>query len=102
MLAAGLSGLYSLLPRKLIIDSPDWFRFAADDVYELKELTNFMNSLEFCNAISQICHPSIRTQLTHYIYQAFLVPVMGPGILQVSIPSKCISNCKNLLFKKKL
>lgn len=83
VLAAGLSGLYSLLPRKLSVQCVDWFRFAADDVYEVKELTNFMNSLEFCNVVIQVCHPSIRDQLFDYIYQGFLVPVMGPALLQV-------------------
>ncbi|XKL64668.1 hypothetical protein PGB90_004754 [Kerria lacca] len=82
VLAAGLNGLYSLLPRKLTIESPDWFRFAADDVYEMKELTNFMNSLEFCNVVIQVCHPNIKIQLFDYIYQGFLVPVMGPALLQ--------------------
>ncbi|XP_065201341.1 FHIP family protein AGAP011705 isoform X2 [Planococcus citri] len=82
VLAAGLNGLYSLLPRKLNVESPDWFRFAADDVYEMKELTNFMNSLEFCNVVIQVCHPSIKAQLYDYIYQGFLVPVMGPALVQ--------------------
>lgn len=82
-MAAGLNGLYSLLPRKLNVESPDWFRFAADDVYEMKELTNFMNSLEFCNVVVQVCHPTIRTQLYDYIYQGFLVPVVGPALIQV-------------------
>ncbi|KAK7604799.1 hypothetical protein V9T40_005985 [Parthenolecanium corni] len=82
VLAAGLNGLYSLLPRKLSITSPDWYRFAADDVYEMKELTNFMNSLEFCNVVIQVCHPRIKAQLFDYIYQGFLVPVIGPALLQ--------------------
>ena len=83
VLAAGLSGLYSLLPRKLSTQNVDWFRFAADDVYEIKELTNFMNSLEFCNVVIQVCHPSIQEQLFEYIYQGFLVRVMGPALFQV-------------------
>lgn len=85
VLAAGLNGLYSLLPRKLAITSPDWYRFAADDVYEMKELTNFMNSLEFCNVVIQVCHPRIKAQLFDYIYQGFLVPVIGPALLQVCL-----------------
>lgn len=83
MLATGLSGLYSLLPRKLTIEAEDWHRFTPDDVNELPELAAFMNSLEFCNAVVQVAHPLIRAQLLEFLYRGFLVPVMGPALLQV-------------------
>ncbi|KAG8224162.1 hypothetical protein J437_LFUL005546 [Ladona fulva] len=80
----GLSGLYSLLPRKLVIEMDDWHRFTTDDVNELNELNMFMNLLEFCNAIALVAHPKVKTQLLKYLYQGFLVPVMGPALLQVN------------------
>ncbi|XP_046395520.1 FHF complex subunit HOOK interacting protein 1B isoform X2 [Ischnura elegans] len=82
-LASGLCGLYSRLPRKLNIEVDDWHRLTTDDVNELDELNMFMNSLEFCNAIALAAHPKVKAQLLKYLYQGFLVPVMGPALLQV-------------------
>ncbi|CAH1723738.1 unnamed protein product [Chironomus riparius] len=82
VLVTGLCGLYSSLPNSIDIQSIDWFRITADDVNEMPELTLFMNSLEFCNAVVQVAHPLIREQLLDFLYQGFLVPVLGPAILQ--------------------
>ncbi|XP_066998841.2 FHIP family protein GJ17503 isoform X2 [Anabrus simplex] len=82
VLATGLSGLYSLLPRKLDIETEDWHRLTPDDVNDINELTMFMNSLEFCNAVVQVAHPVVKNQMLEFLYQGFLVPVMGPALLQ--------------------
>jgi hypothetical protein len=84
VLVTGLCGLYSSLPNSIEIQSHDWFRITADDVNEMPELTLFMNSLEFCNAVVQVAHPLIRDQLLDFLYQGFLIPVLGPALLQVS------------------
>lgn len=83
MLATGLSGLYSLLPRKLEIETEDWYLLTPDDVNDISELSVFMNSLEFCNAVVQVAHPVVKRQMLEFLYQGFLVPVMGPALLQV-------------------
>jgi hypothetical protein len=83
VLAAGLSGLYSALPRELGVETEDWFRLTPDDVNEIHGLTIFMNSLEFCNAVVQVAHPVVKRQMLDFLYQGFLVPVMGPALLQV-------------------
>lgn len=85
VLATGLSGLYSLLPRKLLVDGDDWHQLTPDDVTDLPELAAFMNSLEFCNAVVQDAHPSITSQMLEFLYQGFLVPVMGPALLQNTV-----------------
>ena len=85
VLVTGLGGLYSRLPNQIEIKSADWFRITNEDIGELSELTLFMNSLEFCNAVAQAAHPMIREQLLDYMYQGFLVPVLGPTILQVNL-----------------
>ncbi|CAH2095477.1 unnamed protein product [Euphydryas editha] len=77
ILATGLSGLYSLLPRSLSVS-----RLTPDDVNRVHKLTLFIDSLEFCNAVAQVAHPSIRKHLLDLLYQGFLVPVMGPALLQ--------------------
>uniref|UniRef100_A0A2M4A2K6 Protein with signal anchor n=1 Tax=Anopheles triannulatus TaxID=58253 RepID=A0A2M4A2K6_9DIPT len=82
VLVTGLGGLYSRLPNQIDIRTADWYRITTDDVTELPELTLFMNSLEFCNAVVQVAHAMIRQQLLDFLYQGFLVPVLGPAILQ--------------------
>ncbi|GAB1859031.1 UPF0518 protein CG3558 [Camponotus japonicus] len=85
VLATGLSGLYSLLPRKLGIETDDWYQLTPDDVNDLPALMQLMNSLEFCNAVAQVAHPMVQKQLLEFLYQGFLVPVMGPALLQDSL-----------------
>lgn len=83
---SGLSGLYSVLPHTLNdIETEDWHRFTADDVKDIRDLAAFMNSLEFCNAVAQVAHPMIKQQLHEFLYRGFLIPVMGPALLQVII-----------------
>ncbi|CAG2107074.1 unnamed protein product [Medioppia subpectinata] len=85
VLATGLSGLYSSLPRRLLthsIVSDDWHQITNEDIQENHELEVFLNSLEFCNAVAQIAHPFIQKQLLQYIYNGFLVPVIGPALHQ--------------------
>uniref|UniRef100_A0A2A4K0J7 FHF complex subunit HOOK-interacting protein C-terminal domain-containing protein n=1 Tax=Heliothis virescens TaxID=7102 RepID=A0A2A4K0J7_HELVI len=79
VLATGLSGLYSLLPRTL---NDKIYRLTPDDVNHVHKLTLFIDSLEFCNAVAQVAHPSIKKHLLDLLYQGFLVPVMGPALLQ--------------------
>lgn len=82
VLATGLSGLYSLLPRTLGPCPGGWHRLTPDDVNSVHKLALFINSLEFCNAVAQVAHPSIKRHLLDFLYQGFLVPVMGPALLQ--------------------
>jgi len=56
-----------------------------DDVNDLPALTQLMNSLEFCNAVTQVAHPMVQKQLLEFLYQGFLIPVIGPALLQVSV-----------------
>lgn len=89
LVASGLSGLYSALPN--VIDDiivPDWHRFTPDDVNEIKGLLTFVTSLEFSNAVAQVAHPMIQKQLKEFLYRGFLIPVLGPALLQNSIPEQ--------------
>lgn len=83
LLVTGLGGLYSRLPNSIEITSIDWHRITPDDVTEIPELTLFMNALEFCNAVVQVAHEMIKNQLLDFMYQGFIVPVLGPALLQV-------------------
>lgn len=55
VLATGLSGLYSSLPTKLEDKGEEWHCLLKDDWLLSPALVQFMNSLEFCNAVIQVC-----------------------------------------------
>ncbi|KAL4640413.1 protein FAM160A1 [Arapaima gigas] len=85
VLATGLSGLYSSLPTKLDMCNEDWHCLQRDDWLQVPSLVQFLNSLEFCNAVIQVAHPSIRDQLVGYIYNGFLVPVLAPALHKLTL-----------------
>lgn len=84
VLATGLSGLYSSLPRKIEVRGDDWHALRREDWMGVSSLVLFMNSLEFCNAVVQVAHPLVRCQLLDYLHNGFLVPVMGPALHKVN------------------
>ncbi|XP_018420650.1 PREDICTED: protein FAM160A1 [Nanorana parkeri] len=85
VLATGLSGLYSSLPTKLDDKGEEWHCLVKEDWLQVPSLIQFMNSLEFCNAVIQVAHPLIRAQLVDYIYNGFLLPVMAPALHKVTV-----------------
>ncbi|KAM3865083.1 FHF complex subunit HOOK-interacting protein 1A [Diretmus argenteus] len=85
VLATGLSGLYSSLPTKLEASSEEWHCLHREDWLQLPALVQFLNSLEFCNAVIQVAHPDIRDQLVSYIYNGFLVPVLAPALHKLTL-----------------
>lgn len=54
VLATGLSGLYSSLPTKLDVPSEEWHCLHREDWLQTPSLVQFLNSLEFCNAVIQV------------------------------------------------
>uniref|UniRef100_A0A673X4H3 FHF complex subunit HOOK interacting protein 1A n=1 Tax=Salmo trutta TaxID=8032 RepID=A0A673X4H3_SALTR len=85
VLATGLSGLYSSLPTKLEVPGEEWHCLHREDWLQMPTLVQFLNSLEFCNAVIQVAHPSIRDQLVSYIYNGFLVPVLAPALHKLTL-----------------
>ncbi|XP_035515433.1 protein FAM160A1 [Morone saxatilis] len=85
VLATGLSGLYSSLPTKLEVPSEEWHCLHREDWLQMPSLVQFLNSLEFCNAVIQVAHPDIRHQLVGYIYNGFLVPVLAPALHKLTL-----------------
>ncbi|VVC44585.1 Retinoic acid induced 16-like protein,Armadillo-like helical [Cinara cedri] len=83
VLATGLSGLYSVLPRKLDFEN-DCYRLSPENIEDVPELNNFLASVELCNAVAKICHKSVYDQLLDYLYHGFLLPVVGPALMQVA------------------
>ncbi|CAL9699971.1 unnamed protein product [Knipowitschia caucasica] len=85
VLATGLSGLYSSLPTKLEVPSEEWHCLHREDWLQMPALVQFLNSLEFCNAVIQVAHADIRDQLVSYIYNGFLVPVLAPALHKMTL-----------------
>lgn len=90
VLAGGLNALYSNLPRSLTVASEGWHRLTLEDINEIPQLQHFLNSLEFCNAVVQVAHPLVRQQLVEFLYQAFLVQVLGSALRQ-SVVSEVVA-----------
>uniref|UniRef100_A0A8C5QL51 FHF complex subunit HOOK interacting protein 1A n=1 Tax=Leptobrachium leishanense TaxID=445787 RepID=A0A8C5QL51_9ANUR len=85
VLATGLSGLYSSLPTRLDAKGEEWHCIVKSDWVEIPALIQFLNSLEFCNAVVQVAHHLIRVQLVDYIYMGFLLPVLAPALHKVTV-----------------
>ncbi|TMS23106.1 Protein FAM160A1 [Larimichthys crocea] len=85
VLATGLSGLYSSLPTKLEVPNEEWHCLHKEDWLQMPSLVQFLNSLEFCNAVIQVAHSDIRNQLVAYIYNGFLVPVLAPALHKLTL-----------------
>ncbi|XP_029296815.1 protein FAM160A1 [Cottoperca gobio] len=100
VLATGLSGLYSSLPMKLEVPSEEWHCLHRDDWLQMPSLVQFLNSLEFCNAVIQVAHPDIRDQLVGYIYNGFLVPVLAPALHKLTLEEVMTTTAYLDLFLK--
>ncbi|KAJ8350164.1 hypothetical protein SKAU_G00252940 [Synaphobranchus kaupii] len=98
ILAAGLSALYSSLPRKLDVRDDDWHALRHEDWAGVSSLVLFMNSLEFCNAVVQVSHPLVRGQLLDFIHSGFLEPVIGPALHKSSVEEMIASTAYLDLF----
>ncbi|KAL0985517.1 hypothetical protein UPYG_G00157910 [Umbra pygmaea] len=98
VLATGLSALYSSLPRKIEVRGDDWHALRREDWIGVSSLVLFMNSLEFCNAVIQVAHPLVRSQLVDYVHNGFLVPVMGPALHKSSVDEMIASTAYLDLF----
>uniref|UniRef100_A0A3Q3IV92 FHF complex subunit HOOK-interacting protein C-terminal domain-containing protein n=1 Tax=Monopterus albus TaxID=43700 RepID=A0A3Q3IV92_MONAL len=85
VLATGLSGLYSSLPTKLEVPNEEWHCLHKEDWLQMPSLIQFLNSLEFCNAVTQVSHPDIRDQLLSYIHNGFLIPVLAPALHKLTL-----------------
>ncbi|XP_023579449.1 protein FAM160A1 isoform X2 [Octodon degus] len=81
VLATGLSGLYSSLPTKLEEKGEEWHCLLKDDWLLLPALVQFLNSLEFCNAVIQVTVEEVMTT-TAYL-DLFLRSISEPALLEI-------------------
>jgi hypothetical protein len=84
VVATGLSGLYSSLPRKIRHEAcDDWHQISDEQIDQIPELSQFLASLEFCDIVVREAHPVISKQLIELVHQGFLSSVIGPALHQV-------------------
>uniref|UniRef100_A0A0R3RYK7 DUF5917 domain-containing protein n=1 Tax=Elaeophora elaphi TaxID=1147741 RepID=A0A0R3RYK7_9BILA len=85
VVATGLSGCFSQLSRSvgsILYVSDDWHKINADDIDSYSSLLDFHSSLIFCNAVIQVAHNYVVSQVITYVYHGFLLPVVLPSLLQ--------------------
>ena len=82
ILASGLSGLYSALPRSLDADNPSWHRLDPMDAQDIPGLAAMLTSLELCSAVVELAPSQVAAQLVDLVHQGFLVPVLAPALVQ--------------------
>uniref|UniRef100_UPI00358F6C54 FHF complex subunit HOOK-interacting protein 1B isoform X2 n=1 Tax=Myxine glutinosa TaxID=7769 RepID=UPI00358F6C54 len=102
VLASGLSGLYSSLPRKMEAISDDWHALQPEDCAGVPALVRFMTALDFCNAVLQVAHKDVKQQLVKYIYDGFLIPVLGPALHKSSVEELIASTAYLDLFLRSI
>uniref|UniRef100_A0AAF5PSA1 FHF complex subunit HOOK-interacting protein C-terminal domain-containing protein n=2 Tax=Wuchereria bancrofti TaxID=6293 RepID=A0AAF5PSA1_WUCBA len=85
VVATGLSGCFSQLSRSfgsMLYVSDGWHKINAVDIDSYSSLLDFHSSLIFCNAVIQVAHGYVVSQVIRYVYHGFLLPVVLPSLLQ--------------------
>nr|CDS22635.1 protein FAM160A1 [Echinococcus granulosus] len=106
VLATGLSGYYSCLPKRIVPDGIDgysasgqvrqspetlhvrsagWHRISRSEWSTCEPLVRFLQTLDFCNLAVRISHQSVRQYLLYYIYSGFLMSVLRSALNQKAI-----------------
>nr|XP_039249033.1 FTS and Hook-interacting protein-like [Styela clava] len=98
VLATGLSGLYSSLPRQIDVRADEWHFLRKQDWSQVPALVNFMNSFEFCNSVIEVSCGVVSENLLNYIYNGFLVSVFGPALHKPSASEVIVTTAYLNLF----
>jgi len=80
VLAAGLSGLYSTLPRRLEFRGDEFCSLERYHWENVSSLRSFMQSLLFINSVCELAEPQVLKSLLSFLHSGFLVPVLGPSL----------------------
>ncbi|VDP21789.1 unnamed protein product [Soboliphyme baturini] len=82
VLASGLAGLYSALPRRYAssVIPDDWSSLTLTDVNAILNLRTFCCIVEFCNAVIQVAHELINHQLISFIYDGFFTSILKAAL----------------------
>lgn len=94
VLATGLSGLYSSLPTKLEVPSEEWHCLHREDWLRVPSLVQFLNSLEFCNAVIQVIMCAVWRKMVAVITKVHLLKCgCNSARLQFLLTYLCETDC---------
>ncbi|KAM7540340.1 hypothetical protein Aperf_G00000044976 [Anoplocephala perfoliata] len=117
VLATGLSGHYSCLPKRLVLNALNnrdqsgetlyvrgagWHRITHPEWSKCEPLVRFLQTLDFCNLAVRISHLSVRQCLLYYIYSGFLMSVLRPALNQNSPEEMIAAEAYLELFLRRL
>ncbi|VUZ55721.1 unnamed protein product [Hymenolepis diminuta] len=119
VLATGLSGYYSCLPKRLVLNGtdksrdqgggdtlyvrgPGWHRITHSEWSKCEALVRFLQTLEFCDIAVRISHQSVRQYLLYYIYSGFLMSVLRSALNQKSMEEVIAAEAYLELFLRRL
>ncbi|BHF61430.1 hypothetical protein SprV_0100440400 [Sparganum proliferum] len=119
VLATGLSGLYSSLPRNLIVNTESprgdmslskelyvpgagWHRLSKQEWSSCQPLSQFLNTLDFCDLAVRKSGVPVRKHILFYIYSGFLLPVLGSALHQDSVDEVVAATAYLELFLRRL
>ncbi|VDL98475.1 unnamed protein product [Schistocephalus solidus] len=119
VLATGLSGLYSSLPKKLIVSSTGpqngispskelyvsgagWHRLSKQEWSSCQPLSQFLSTLDFCDLAVRKASVPVRKHILFYIYSGFLLPVLGSALHQDSVDEVVAATAYLELFLRRL
>ena len=74
VLATGLSGLYSTLPRRLEFRGDEFCSLERYHWENVSSLRSFMQSLLFINSVCELAEPKVLQSLLSFLHSGFLVP----------------------------
>nr|VZI49607.1 unnamed protein product [Spirometra erinaceieuropaei] len=119
VLATGLSGLYSSLPRNLIVNTEGprgdmslskelyvpgagWHRLSKQEWSSCQPLSQFLNTLDFCDLAVRKSGVPVRKHILFYIYSGFLLPVLGSALNQLECVVAPVEDVTNLSLTEAL
>ncbi|XP_046455760.1 FHF complex subunit HOOK interacting protein 1B-like isoform X2 [Daphnia pulex] len=102
IVATGLSAVFSDLPRPLPGHIEKAGMLSAMDIESLKEVENFVTSLEFCDSVLETSSWLIVNRLLDMCYKGFLVPVLGPALFQNTMKEIFAATCYLTLMIRRI
>ncbi|TGZ63227.1 hypothetical protein CRM22_007048 [Opisthorchis felineus] len=87
---------------ELPVGGAAWHQLSDIECNQSTDLRRFLHTLDFCNLVMKISHPSVREQLLHFINSGFLIPVLGSALHQSALDEVVAATAYLELFLRRL
>ncbi|GAA49039.1 hypothetical protein CLF_102408 [Clonorchis sinensis] len=87
---------------ELPVGGAAWHQLSDIECNQSTDLRRFLHTLDFCNLVMKISHPSVREQLLHFISSGFLIPVLGSALHQSALDEVVAATAYLELFLRRL